>query len=353
MENMSLVNELTIELADVVSCPVQELRDKIAAVIGGYSVTKLKNTLPSTGDGSTTIYLINEFKKSQIAIGNSEKTLKAYLSAINKLYIFFNREVNLLTSEDIIFYLDYYRFHGDTGLNKVSDSSVRNRYLYLSAFYSFLYNKKYIAENPFFAIDTPRAAKPDKVPLSNGEIEKMEIAMKARSKKMEIRDKAMFSFMVDTGVRVNELSHIKLSDVDFVKRTCEVKKPKGKNIRHVVFGEATAVRLEEYLKTRNDVFMDGDMYYDIDTPLFASLDYSHHKLSNGAVREELKKLGNISGVTRVHPHLLRATCCTRLIKKGVPLNVVADELGHSNLSTLDRYAKVDLESRRQMIQAVI
>lgn len=176
-----------------------------------------------------------------------------------------------------------------------------------------------------------------KTPLTDEEIERIKIACELQGIKTGQRNYAIINFFLDTGVRVSELCGIKLRDVDFNKRKCKVL-GKGNKERYVYFSGGCKIRLLEYLKSRTDIVFNGlDMEYKIETTLFASLDYNHHPLKKGGIEFMLKKVGQNSGVIRLHPHLLRATFASRLAQKNVDINIIAKLLGHANLNTIGRY----------------
>ena len=110
-----LINSLTIVLASKVTIAPSELQTLISSELSSYTVTKIKTTLPSTGDGSTTKWLFEEFTKQKIAEGIKKSSLKAYMVSVKKLYSYFSKELNLLTSDDIIEFLDWYRLTGQMG----------------------------------------------------------------------------------------------------------------------------------------------------------------------------------------------------------------------------------------------
>jgi site-specific recombinase XerD len=66
----------------------------------------------------------------------------------------------------------------------------------------------------------------------------------------------------------------------------------------------------------------------------------------------LKKLRKPSGVFRLHPHLLRASCATDLAKEGIAIDIVAKYLGHSGLNVIQRYVINSQEHIRNELQKV-
>lgn len=340
------VSDLTIALGDNINCSLAEAKTIIQSVVSGYAVTKIDSLLPSTGDGSTTLYLCRKFVEAKAAKGMKEKSCQQYIYAIKALCNYCNKEVTLITSDDIIKYLDYYRFNGNSGKNQpVSDRAVQNKYLYFSSFFSFLFKHHYIANNPLDLVDLPKANSKQDKPLSTKEKEQVLLACSELPDCNGSRERAMalIIFALETGARNAEICNMNISDIDITNHTATIVGGKGNKDRISIFGDKTALYLEKYLKSRKD---------DITTknrPLFVSLNAPYERLHTDAIRIIFERIAELSGVTRLHPHLLRATCATDLIKKGVPITVVAQQLGHESIETTSLYTRVDSETSKQLI----
>lgn len=132
-----------------------------------------------------------------------------------------------------------------------------------------------------------------------------------------------------------------MEDVDFKNYTCKVL-GKGNKERTVAFSGKTAMRLNEYLKQRKDINMNGTYCtYASNTPLFASRKGYPARLCKIAIESMVRKLGIISGVTRVHPHLFRAIFATKLAERDTDIGVIAKLLGHADLESVNRYVLID------------
>lgn len=178
------------------------------------------------------------------------------------------------------------------------------------------------------------------------------MACESQSSKIAKRNIAMINFMLDTGVRVSELCGINVSDVDFVNKRALVL-GKGNKERYVYFSDRIKVRLEVYFKDRNDIIINGfGVMSSNNCPLFANVNKYHGRLSKSSVEVILKKIGEISHIERLHPHLLRATFATNLARKGVDINTIANALGHANLNTIHRYVLLNDKQINSNIQSV-
>ena len=324
-----MIKELIIALLPHTELAAKELETKIATIISGYSITKMNETLPSTGDGSTTKYLVQEYMKDKLVQGLSMRTLEQYLMAVQKLFDYTHKEVTLMTKEDIINYLNYYSYSNPNGEQK--PNTVKNRYLQLSAFFTWLRNNKYIVDNPFDSINTPKGNIPTKEVITTGEMERIIIACEKHQNGIKLaRDLAITTFLLESGVRVTELSNIKLRDVDWDKKRVIIHQGKGDKSRAVFFGEKAKERLEQYLSYRD--YTDNDYLF--------SKYYHKGKLNKTGIENIIKKIGEYADIPRLHPHLFRTTFATNLIRKGISVSVVKALMGHANLNTLESYVQL-------------
>lgn len=329
MEKTNLVNELTIKMGDYINCPLSELQKTIAEVLSDYSVVKMQNTLPSTNDGSTTMFLFQKFVDEKVCFGNKEKTIEQNARAVKSICAFTGKEINLIDEDDIKNWLNYRR----TVLGN-SDTTRQNYYRWLSSFMQFLADSGYIAKNPMSRVPQPKGDYKVKKPLNEKEIAEIKIACsKSETEFLRMRRLAMVDMMLDTGVRVTELVNIKIRDIDFDDKSIKVL-GKGNKERIVYFGDDTLVVMEEYFKARRDNGQNINGYF------LCTRGDSCNKLTPGAVRSELKEIGNISGVIRIHPHLMRHTFATRAIESGTPIEIVSNLLGHSSLNTTMIYVNI-------------
>jgi len=168
-----------------------------------------------------------------------------------------------------------------------------------------------------------------------------------------MRNRMIMVLLYDTGVRVQELVDVKVSDLQLhAKNPFITVIGKGSKTRSVPLMDKTVAHLKEYLR-RFDVFS-----YDRNgTPLFYSMRSEvPHKLSTDAVAAMLKNYAKSARQAcseipqRVHPHLFRHTRAMDLYRAGMPLSYIAEFLGHASVSTTEIYASADIEMLRDALQ---
>jgi integrase/recombinase XerD len=171
-----------------------------------------------------------------------------------------------------------------------------------------------------------------------------------RSCAMGQRDFALLALMFNTGARVQEVLDLRVRDVRFDPPQQVRLTGKGNKVRVCPIWPRTAALLRELVQCRGAAG-DGP-----DSPLF--LNRRGEPLSRFGVRYLLRKYAKLSDVTTVqshalpHPHVLRHTTAVHLLKAGVDFATISQWLGHSSLNTTMRYARSDLDLKRQALSQV-
>ncbi len=150
-----------------------------------------------------------------------------------------------------------------------------------------------------------------------------------------LRDLAMIRLMLNAGLRVSEVLNISLSDIDLTSGRLIVKHGKGGKYRIVWLNEddLDIIRKWKEIKPHSPLFF---------TTLFGN------RINDRYLRAMVKRRAKISGITKdVHPHLLRHTFATDLLKSTKNIRLVQKALGHASLSSTMIYTHVydeELES---------
>jgi integrase/recombinase XerC len=146
------------------------------------------------------------------------------------------------------------------------------------------------------------------------------------------RDRALFELMYGCGLRVSEAVGLNLADIDL--KECWVKVfGKGSKERMVPFGAPAREAIEAYLDGREELKPAS--------PLFVN--YKGSRLTARSVARILAKhLVRIASTKTLSPHGMRHSFATHLLAAGADLRTIQEMLGHSRLSTTQRYTHVDL-----------
>jgi site-specific recombinase XerD len=192
-----------------------------------------------------------------------------------------------------------------------------------------------------------------KTPIDYLEMEEVEALLNAidRATPSGQRDYALFALMLNTGARVQEILDLKVSDVRFCPPYQVRLVGKGNKIRVCPIWPRTAKLLEQMVSSAAAAQEAGDKR------LF--LNRRGEPMTRFGVRYLLRKhLPNRGGdkssglSKRLHPHALRHTTAVYLLKAGVDFATIGQWLGHATLNTTMRYAKADMDLKRQALAQV-
>ena len=315
-----------------------ELKNILRISLYDYSVERITTTDLSVGNYETTQGLLEYFTVCKLSSGRSHKTIKQYLLVANQLCSLVGKELFQITSEDVIYFLAKYPM-----IKGVSACTMDSKRRYLSSIFGLLKKHKKIDENPMDMVEQIKYRSKVKQPLSDKEIKNINSAInKTKNKVAKVRNTAIIQLCLDTGVRVSELTGMDIADVDFYKKEIKVL-GKGNKERIVFFSDESKNKLNDYLKLRK--------IYEGSSPLFMDIQHKRRLKASG-VQTMMKKLRKPSGVSRLHPHLIRSTAATDLVKQGIGIDIVAKYLGHSGLDVIQRYVINSQEHIRNELQKV-
>ena len=152
------------------------------------------------------------------------------------------------------------------------------------------------------------------------------------------RDVALLELLYATGLRVSEVAGLDVSGLDRAQQTVRVL-GKGSKERIVPYGRRAAAALEAYLAGRADR-----------GPLFTGR--RGRRLTVRSIHSIVRRSARACGITRrVSPHTLRHTFATHLLDAGADLRAIQELLGHSRLSTTQRYTHVGSDQLMRVYDA--
>ncbi len=157
----------------------------------------------------------------------------------------------------------------------------------------------------------------------------------------EKRDKAIFLFLFDTGVRATELTMINLRDIDLGIGCAAITHGKGGKQRIVFFGRATRRALRRYLRERP-----GGQLPD---PLFMTTD--GERFSYNTLKLLMRRKCTAAGLSKVHyPHDFRRSFALECLRNGMNFDSIMRLMGQSSPEVLRRYINqttTDLKNAHQ------
>jgi integrase/recombinase XerC/integrase/recombinase XerD len=277
--------------------------------------------------------------------GKTPATLRAYGQDLNRFIGWLDGKLGELCLEagrEYVTYLqavDKYEAHpfNPTMPSKLSPATVAHSVRTLKTLATWLFEEGYTASNVFARLGVPRI--PKKLPpvLNQEEVEKLLGSCDIESL-AGCRDLCMLVLFLDTGLRLSELLSLQLEDVHIQEQWLKVM-GKGRKERIVPFGFRAAQLLLRYVQTvRQDFLGLPDLFLTLDG----------EPLSESTLRMLFERLRKRTGISRLHPHLLRSTFATSYLVAGGDVFTLQNILGHTTLEMTRRY--VALASSQVSIQ---
>ena len=261
--------------------------------------------------------------------------------------------LNTLRVVDIEEYMEYlkYRFNDRNQEVTNKERGIMRKISSLKSFYNYYYRNERLQNNPAALIQLPKLHEKeiirldvDEVALLLDEVEKGESLtekQKAYHEKTKVRDLALLTLLLGTGIRVSECVGLDLNDIDFKNGGIRIHRKGGKEVT-VYFGSEVEDALLDYLEERNQMIAEEGS----ENALFLSM--QKKRIAVRSVENLVKKYSRlVTPLKKITPHKLRSTYGTSLYKETGDIYLVADVLGHSDVNTTKKhYAALEDERRR-------
>lgn len=266
----------------------------------------------------------------------SEHTLEAYLRDIGRF-------TDFLISEGIESYEDVDNYIvrtfiaklrlGEISEVKISDNTLARNISALRSFYYYLIEFHNYDKNPF--VNVKQIKQKQNIPefLFFNEVEQILDSIETNDF-IGLRNRLMFEMMYGCGLRVAEVSDLRVSDINIQERYIRVI-GKGSKERIVPFHPLIQDLLKEYL----DVYESYDKNHD-----YLFINNRKNKLTTRGIQYILDQVVLKSGLNKnVSPHMLRHSFATHLLDNGADIKIVQELLGHANISTTQIYTHVSID----------
>jgi integrase/recombinase XerC len=222
---------------------------------------------------------------------------------------------------------------------KNKKSSIARKISTLRSFFKYMVREQVIPSNPAKGVSTPKVEKTLPTTLTVDEAFRLmesptTISEKPSegSKEKGLRDRAILELLYSSGLRVSELVGLNSNQLDLDLGIVRVM-GKGRKERIVPVGTKAIKALEAYLEKRG--MLEGE------EPVF--INSLGGRLTARSVGRLIKRYTRHSGIFRkVSPHSLRHTFATHLLDAGADIREIQEMLGHSSLSTTQRYTHVSM-----------
>ena len=272
----------------------------------------------------------------------SENSVEAYLSDIQKFatYCLDDKKIEsplFVTYEMIREYLDFISEMGITSRSQArAISSIRSFFKYL------VFDGK-LEKNPTRLLDTPKIGRKLPYTLTVEEIDSM-LSVIDMEKSEGQRNRAIIEMLYSCGLRVSELIHLRLSNLNFRLGIIKVE-GKGHKERIIPLSKNAKEETKRYLKEYRELLNVKKGSEDI---LFLSKHGS--SLSRVMIFNIIKQIAKQAGIQKnISPHTFRHSFASHLVSGGADLKAVQDMLGHESILTTEIYTHLDNHYLRDTI----
>jgi integrase/recombinase XerC len=244
--------------------------------------------------------------------------------------------------------------------HNLEKSSIARKLAAIRSFFKFAVREGLVVRNPARMVATPKLAKRIPSVLSaedlntflDGVVAKPGAVSSGRTRPGAVdasgllvkRDRAILELLYASGLRVSELTGLNLADMDRKEQMLRVR-GKGSKERIVPYGGKAEQALEAYGPVREDILRKARHRGDHQAVF---LNHLGTRLTSRSVARIVKKYVRLINVNwDLHPHSLRHAFATHLLADGADLRAIQELLGHSSLSTTQRYTHASI---RQLLE---
>ena len=297
--------------------------------------------------------------RSRLAYANDIRVFFEWVKKSNPMYA--DKEIKSIPAEalsnmtafDIEEYMEYLKLRDDADIETVNaEVTIKRKMSALRSLFNYLYKNQVIDNNAAIQVEMPKLHEKAIVRLDIDEVSKfLDVVeygpqnMSERKKKFhennKVRDLAIMTMLLGTGMRVSELVGIDLKDLDFENGRVKVTR-KGGYEAYIYFGEEVTEALERYVDERELI---KDIKPGHEDALFLSSRKS--RITVRSIEILVKEYSSyITTVKKITPHKLRSTYGTALYQETGDIYLVADVLGHKDVNTTRKhYAALDEERK--------
>lgn len=272
----------------------------------------------------------------------SKHSIEAYLNDVNKLFQYldisgFDGNINQITLKTL---RDFIAWLHNLGIQASSQARIISG---IKSFFIYLLQEETINKDPSFLLETPKIIRKLPDTLNIHEINQI-IEVIDASKPEGMRNKAIIEVLYGCGLRVSELTDLKISNIytetEFIKVT-----GKGDKERIVPIGSTALKLLNIYL---NEIRVHLDIKKGHEDYIF--LNRFGAKISRISIFNIIKELVVNAGIRKnISPHTFRHSFATHLIEGGADLRAVQEMLGHASITTTEIYTHLDRDYLHSVI----
>lgn len=331
---------------------------------------RLRKILDELPEFASRYFYANEFSlsaRTRVAYAYDLRTFFRYIITKNPSLQYMQvRDITIahleqLSVHDIESYLSYLKcYHPDEQEHRTihnTPTGIARKLSCLRSFFDYYTGIGEMKRNPAARVSTPKIHTKEIIQLDPDEVEillsgiengsdKISKHQKKYLDKTRLRDLAITTLLLGTGIRISECVGLDIQDVNFKDNSIKITR-KGGNEQIVFFNNEVQYVLEDYLHEQrlNLIPEKGS-----EDALFLSL--KNNRISVDAIEKMIVKYARMYVPhKRITPHKLRSTFGTQLYQETGDLYLVAETLGHSSVDTSKKYAS--MKERKRLVAQTI
>ncbi len=308
------------------------------------------NSINNTTNISTKEDILKKLSIELKIRGFTERTIKSYTSQTMRFIAFYEKinnkelDINIINETDIKEYIAYCMTE-----KKLKPASVNLIISSLKFLFEDMYKKKI-----FVDIKSPKIEKKLPTVLTKDEINAMLNVVE------NPKHKLLIQLLYSSGLRVSECVNLKINDIEISEKLGTVRSGKGQKDRMIIMSDKVLTDLKAYLdmrkksdskrekRSKNNEELSKKMSSYTNNPYIFSVRDTHITprqaqkiVKNAALKANIQK--------NVFCHALRSSFATHLLESGTDIRMIQTLLGHSSISTTERYTKVSKEQIRKVV----
>lgn len=268
------------------------------------------------------------------------------------------KDISTISAMQIEMFLEHLSLYSKDDREIINKEKAKARKLAtLRSFFKYFLKKERIEKNPAALVDLPKLHEKAIIRLEPDEIanlldlaqsgQNLTNSQKKYHKYTELRDLAILTLFLGTGIRISELVGIDVADINFLSNEFSIMR-KGGNEDTLVFGDEVRSALLGYMTERESI----TPLPEHENALFLSM--QRRRITVRAVENLVKKYASIAApLKKISPHKLRSTYGTMLYRETGDIYLVADVLGHKDVNTTRKHYAAQSEDRRRIAASVI
>ena len=313
----ALLNDIQTVLADYLNTlELQMIENSLIKILADYDISERCTDVAIRDNENER--LLKQYLACLTLDGKSTGTIYQYKRTCIRLAETLGKHYREMTTYDIRYFLAIEMEKGN------KNTSVENMRANISAFFQWLTAEEIIIKNPVARIKPTKCKQELKIPFSDIEIDALKTSCKTK------KERAIIEMLLSTGVRVSELCHMEICDININELSVHVVEGKGDKERMTYTTAVSAKYLIDYINNRKE-----------DNGIYLFYNKNHEMLNPGGVRHILNMIADRAGVSNVHPHRFRRTFATNLAKRGMAIQDIQTLLGHSDIATTMTYVCMD------------